>query len=121
MAEGRWVKLYQKMLDDPAFSNSTPAQFKVLITVLLLVTWTPYKWDVLGREFTLQPGEVFISTRDLADRARVTRQSVRSSLVRFEKLGFLTHKATHAQPKTNPRGTHAQPKTNPTIIKKIRR
>lgn len=132
MAEGRWVKLYQKMLDDPAFSNSTPAQFKVLITVLLLVTWTPYKWDVLGREFTLQPGEVFISTRDLADRARVTRQSVRSSLVRFEKLGFLTHKATHnghlihivnwekyqgnraeANPQGNPRPTQDQPTGHP--------
>lgn len=53
---GGWVKLYQKLLDDPAFFNSTPAQFKVFVTVLLLVTWTPYKWDVLGHEFTLQPG-----------------------------------------------------------------
>ena len=131
---GGWVKLYQKLLDDPAFFNSTPAQFKVFVTVLLLVTWTPYKWDVLGHEFTLQPGEVFISTRDLAYRAGdgVTREVVRKALVRFEKLGIWTLKRTQRghlihivnwgkyqsnsneqNPAENPSGTQGEPKQNP--------
>lgn len=96
MAEGNWIKLYRKMIDDPIFVNSTGPQVKVLLTVMFLAAWTPKKWDVLGHEFTIQPGEVFISTRDLADRAGddVSRDVVRKALVRFEKLGFWTLKST---------------------------
>lgn len=96
MAEGNWIKLYRKMIDDPIFVNSTGPQVKVLMAVMFLAAWTPKKWDVLGHEFTIQPGEVFISTRDLADRAGddVSRDVVRKALVRFEKLGFWTLKRT---------------------------
>ena len=92
MAEGNWIKLYRKMVDDPIFVNSTGPQVKVLLTVMFLAAWTPKKWDVLGHEFTIQPGEVFISTRDLTDRAGddVTHKVVRGALARFEKMGFWT-------------------------------
>lgn len=130
MAEGNWIKLYRKMIDDPIFVNSTGTQVKVLLTVMFLAAWTPKKWDVLGHEFTIQPGEVFISTRDLADRAGddVSREVVRKALVRFEKLGFWTLKRTHkgtlihivnwrkyqlydseGNPRENPQGTHGEP------------
>ena len=94
MAEGNWIKLYRKMIDDPAFVNSTGPQVKVLLTVMFLAAWAPKKWDMLGHEFTIQPGEVFISTRDLADRAGddVSHKVVRGALARFEKLGFWTLK-----------------------------
>ena len=97
MAEGNWIKLYRKMIDDPIFVNSTGPQVKVLLTVMFLAAWTPKKWDVLGHEFTVQPGEVFISTRDLADRAGddVSHKVVRGALARFEKLGFWTLKRAH--------------------------
>lgn len=97
MAEGNWIKLYRKMIDDPAFVNSTGPQVKVLLTVMFLAAWTPKKWDVLGHEFTIQPGEVFISAYELARRAGddVSRDVVRKALVRFEKLGFWTLKRTH--------------------------
>lgn len=97
MAEGNWIKLYKKMIDDPAFVNSTGPQVKVLFTVMFLAAWTPKKWDVLGHEFTIQPGEVFISAYELARRAGddVSRDVVRKALVRFEKLGFWTLKRTH--------------------------
>lgn len=134
MAEGNWIKLYRKMIDDPIFVNSTGPQVKVLMTVMFLAAWTPKKWDVLGHEFTIQPGEVFISTRDLADRAGddVSREVVRKALVRFEKLGFWTLKRTRKgtlihivnwrkyqlydsewNPIENPRGTHREPTENP--------
>ena len=92
MAEGNWIKLYRKMIDDPVFVNSTPAQVKVLLTVMFLAAWAPKKWDVLGHEFTIQPGEVFISSLELARRAGdgVSRKVVRGALERFEKLGFWT-------------------------------
>ena len=97
MAEGNWIKLYRKMVDDPVFVNSTPAQVKVLLTVMFLAAWAPKQWDVLGRKFTIPPGGVFISSRDLADRAGegVTRDVVRKALVRFEKMGFWTLRRTH--------------------------
>lgn len=96
MAEGNWIKLYRKMIDDPIFVNSTGPQVKVLMTVMFLAAWTPKKWNVLGHEFTIQPGEVFISSLELARRAGddVSREVVRKALVRFEKLGFLTTKRT---------------------------
>jgi hypothetical protein len=97
MAEGNWIKLYRKMVDDPIFVNSTGPQVKVLLTVMFLAAWTPKKWDVLGHEFTIQPGEVFISAYELARRAGddVSRDVVRKALVRFEKMGFWTLKRTH--------------------------
>ena len=134
MAEGNWIKLYRKMIDDPIFVNSTGPQVKVLMTVMFLAAWTPKKWDVLSHEFTIQPGEVFISTRDLADRAGddVSREVVRKALVRFEKLGFWTLKRTRkgtlihivnwgkyqlydseGNPRENPRRTHGEPTENP--------
>lgn len=134
MAEGNWIKLYRKMIDDPIFVNSTGPQVKVLMTVMFLAAWTPKKWDVLGHEFTIQPGEVFISTRDLADRAGddVSREVVRKALVRFEKLGFWTLKRTRngtlihivnwrkyqlydseGNPMENPPRTHREPTGNP--------
>ena len=134
MAEGNWIKLYRKMIDDPIFVNSTGPQVKVLMTVMFLAAWAPKKWDVLGHEFTIQPGEVFISTRDLADRAGddVSREVVRKALVRFEKMGFWTLKRTRKgmlisivnwrkyqlydgkeNPRENPRGTHGEPTENP--------
>ncbi len=134
MAEGNWIKLYRKMVDDPIFVNSTGPQVKVLLTVMFLAAWTPKKWDVLGHEFTIQPGEVFISTRDLADRAGddVSREVVRKALVRFEKMGFWTLKRTRKgmlisienwrkyqlydgkeNPRENPRRTHGEPTENP--------
>ena len=36
MAEGNWIKLYRKMVDDPIFVNSTGPQVKVLLTVMFL-------------------------------------------------------------------------------------
>lgn len=134
MAEGNWIKLYRKMVDDPIFVNSTGPQVKVLMTVMFLAAWTPKKWDVLGHEFIIQPGDVFISTRDLADRAGddVSREVVRKALVRFEKLGFWTLKRTREgtlihivnwrkyqlydsewNPRENPHGTHGEPMANP--------
>lgn len=130
MAEGNWIKLYRKMIDDPIFVNSTGPQVKVLMTVMFLAAWTPKKWDVLGHEFTIQPGEVFISTRDLADRAGddVSREVVRKALVRFEKLGFCTLKRTRKGTRIHivnwrkyqlydsegtPQGTHGEPTENP--------
>lgn len=97
MAEGNWIKLYRKMIDDPIFVNSTGPQVKVLMTVMFLAAWTPKKWDVLGHELTIQPGEVFISAYELARRAGddVSRDVVRKALVRFEKMGFWTLKRTH--------------------------
>ena len=134
MAEGNWIKLYRKMVDDPIFVNSTGPQVTVLLTVMFLAAWTPKEWDVLGHEFTIQPGEVFISTRDLADRAGddVSREVVRKVLVRFEKMGFWTLKRTRkgmlihivnwrkyqlydseGNPRENPQRTHGEPTENP--------
>lgn len=95
MAEG-YFKIWRSLFEDPIFLNSTPAQVKVLFTILNAVSWKERKWDEFGEKFVIKPGQIYISTRDLAEICGdgVTRQVVRGALVRFEKLGFLTQSTT---------------------------
>lgn len=91
MAKG-YFKIWRSLIEDPIFLHSTPAQIKVLIAILSIVSWKERKWDDFGHKFVIKPGQIYISTRDLAKLCGdgITRDLVRSALKRFEKLGFLT-------------------------------
>lgn len=95
--EDGFIRLYRSLLNDPIWFNSTPAQAKVLITLLCMVTWTPRQWDILGKPIMLQPGQCFTSLTQVALRAGsgVTPKIVRNALNRFEKLGFLALERAH--------------------------
>jgi len=90
-----YIRLWRSLADSPVWTCSTANQKVVLITILLHVRWDSIRWDVLGKEFTIGPGEMFTSIRKLADMAGVTQQIVRTALERFEVTGFLTRKVTH--------------------------
>ena len=90
-----YIRLWRSLADSPVWTCSTANQKVVLITILLHVRWDSIRWDVLGKEFTIGPGEMFTSIRKLADLAGVTQQIVRTALERFEVTGFLTRKITH--------------------------
>ena len=90
-----YIRLWRSLADSPVWTCSTANQKVVLITILLHVRWDSIRWDVLGKEFTIGPGEMFTSIRKLADMAGVTQQIVRTALERFEMTGFLTRKVTH--------------------------
>lgn len=90
-----YIRLWRSIADSPVWTCSTANQKVVLITILLHVRWNSIRWDVLGKEFTIGPGEIFTSIRKLADMAGVTQRVVRTALDRFESVNFLTRKVTH--------------------------
>lgn len=90
-----YIRLWRSIADSPVWTCSTANQKVVLITILLHVRWNSIRWDVLGKGFTIGPGEIFTSIRKLADMAGVTQRVVRTALDRFESVNFLTRKATH--------------------------
>lgn len=95
-----WIKLYRKFIEDPIYRNSTAPQVKVLLAVMCSAVWKEREWDIRGQKITLRPGQAFMTQRRLADICGkdVTRDVVRKSIARFEKMGFWT-------PKQTPQGT----------------
>lgn len=91
-----YIKLYRSLLEDPIWTNSTAEQCVILIQLLFFVTWKPKKWDVFGRQFTLNPGQGFVSIREFSKICghEISYQNVRTAFKRFENLGFLTQEPT---------------------------
>ena len=64
------------------------------MTILLLASATSKQWVWQGHQFKVCPGQFITSLNSLADKAKVSVQSVRSAIARLEKLGFLTNEST---------------------------
>ncbi len=96
MADGGWIKLYRKVLDDHLWQLSNPVQKVIMITLLLMANHAAKDWEWSGRKFIVQPGQFITSLDSIQARAGsgVTTQNVRTSLRRFEKMGFLTNQST---------------------------
>lgn len=96
MSEQGFVSLHRCLMDKPIWLNSTPEQKVVLITLLMMANHKPKEWEWMGEKFEIKPGE-FITSLDsivLKSGKGISKQNVRSALVRFEKLQFLTNKST---------------------------
>jgi uncharacterized phage protein (TIGR02220 family) len=91
-----FLKLHRCLMKKPIWLNSTPEQKTILITVLMMVNFSETSWEWKGEKFTTQPGQTITSIDSIMKYAGkgITIQNVRSSLLRFEKLGFLTNEST---------------------------
>ncbi len=91
-----WIRLYRKLLTDPVWLTSTPEQKAVLIAILLMANHTESEWEWMGEKFRVNPGEFVTSLESIrvASGKGISIQNVRSAIARFEKLNFLTYKAT---------------------------
>lgn len=91
-----WIKIYRNLLSDPLWQLSTPEQKSILITVLLMANYTATQWEWKGEKFECQPGQFITSLERIAIACGkgIKTQNVRTALVRFEKLGFLTNEST---------------------------
>lgn len=96
MADKGWVSLWREVLDKPIWLLSTSGQRSVLIAILLSVNHAEKNWEWQGKPYVAKPGQMITSMEHLAEKSGkgVTRQVVRGSLERFEKLGFLTKQST---------------------------
>jgi hypothetical protein len=91
-----YIKLYRELIDKPIWLKSTAEQKAVLITLLLLANHEIGEWEWKGEKFKVFPGQFVTSLDSIKDKTGrgISIQNVRSSLNRFEKLHFLTNKAT---------------------------
>jgi len=86
------------VIDSEMFAALSPAAAKVLIWCLHQTNWkeSQIEWD--GGTKTLQPGQLVVSERGIAERLNLTRQQVRCAFRSFEKWDFATRKGTHNGP-----------------------
>lgn len=93
---GGWVKLYRILLDKPIWRQSTPEQKVILITLLLMANHEPCEWEWRGKKFVVQPGQFVTSLPAIQERCGkgISIQNIRTALARFQKLEFLTDKAS---------------------------
>jgi hypothetical protein len=91
-----YIGLYRCLLDKPIWKQSTPEQKTILITILLMVNHQEAEWEWQGEKFKVLPGQKITSLEKIAEASGkgISIQNVRSALLRFEKLGFLTNKST---------------------------
>lgn len=89
-----WVKLHRSILENAVWQCSTPGQKAVLITIMLLANSKPNKWIWKGKKYELKAGQLITSRESLSKQARVSEQTVRGALKRFEMLEFITSEAT---------------------------
>lgn len=95
MADGGWIKLYRKLIDDPVWVLSTPEQKTILITLLLMANHRENKWEWQGQKFNVQPGQMITSIESIRQKSGkgISVKNVRTSLKRFENLGFLANES----------------------------
>lgn len=91
-----FFKIYRELWDKPIWKQSTPIQKTVLLTLLSMVNFAPAEWEWQGQKFNVQPGQTITSLQHIAERCGkgVSVQNVRTALLRFERLEFLTNKST---------------------------
>ncbi|WP_203627563.1 replication protein [Lacticaseibacillus mingshuiensis] len=95
MADGGWIKLYRVLLDDDLWIDCTPVQKVVMITLLLMANHKERKWIWQGKKFVAKPGQMVTSLESIKAEAGkgVSIKNVRSSLDKFQKVGFLANQS----------------------------
>jgi len=91
-----WVSLWRELYEKPIWANSTPEHKIVLIVLLGLVNHEPGGWEWKGNPYTVKRGQTITSLQSIRVLCGkgVSIQNIRTALLRFEKLRFLTNEST---------------------------
>ena len=91
-----WIKIYRVLFDHPIWKNSTAEQKVVLITLIAMANHERNRWEWKGEVFDVGRGQFVTSIESIKNECGkgISTQNVRTALVRFEKLGFLTNEST---------------------------
>ena len=91
-----YIKLWRVLIEKPIWLGSTPEQKAVLITLMCMANHKENQWEWKGDKFKVEPGQFVTSLESIRKNTGlgISIQNVRSSIKRFEKLEFLTYKAT---------------------------
>ena len=92
-----WLKIHRELMDKPIWLNSTPEQKVILIAILCIVNHSEADWEWEGEKYHCEPGQKITSIDAIKAKCGkgISSQNVRTALLRFEKLGFLTSKSTN--------------------------
>jgi DnaD/phage-associated family protein len=92
-----WIKLYRELLKKAIWSQSTPEQKTILITLLMMANHDVKEWEWKGKKYICEPGEFITSLESIRENAGkgISIQNIRTALVRFEKYDFLTSEVTN--------------------------
>ena len=91
-----WIKLYRPLLKDVVWQKSTPEQKVILITILLMVNHGEKDCEWMGEKYQCKPGQRVTSLATIQENCGkgISTQNIRTALVHFEKLDFLTNEST---------------------------
>jgi DNA replication protein DnaD len=92
-----YLKLWRELFLKPIWTDSTPEQKVILITLLGMANFSDREWEWKGKGYRANRGEFVTSLRSIADNAGfgVTIKKVRTALERFENYGFLASQTTN--------------------------
>lgn len=97
MGNDGYIKVWRRLFNHPIWLNSTPEQKCILIVLMELANHSDNQWEWHGKMFTLKRGQMITSNIKIAEACGkgVSTQNVRTALVRFKKLNFLTYESTN--------------------------
>lgn len=92
-----WVKVHRSLLEKPIWTEATPEQKVILVTLLMMATHAERQWEWKGVQYALQPGQMITSLQSLEQKCgkSVSIQKIRTALKRFVRYGFLTDESTN--------------------------
>jgi len=92
-----WIKLHRELMDKPIWSESSPEQKTILITLLMMASHTEKEWEWKGEKYAIQPGQFITSLPSIVQKSGegISIQNVRTALARFKKYDFLTDEPTN--------------------------
>jgi hypothetical protein len=89
-----WIKLHRETLEKAIWKCSTAEQKVIFITILMLANHKENQWIWKGQKFCCLPGQFITSLNTLSFYSGCSEQNIRTALVKFEKLDFLTNETT---------------------------
>lgn len=92
-----WISLHREIVEKAIWTESTPEQKVILITLLLLANHKEKEWEWKGDKYKAKPGQFVTSLQSIAKKSGkgITVQNVRTAINRFEKYEFLTNESTN--------------------------
>ncbi|MBB6215624.1 DNA replication protein DnaD, partial [Anaerosolibacter carboniphilus] len=92
-----WIKLHRELLVKPIWTESTPEQKTILITLLMMANHKEKEWEWKGQKYKARPGQFVTSLESIAKKSGlgISIKNVRTALKRFEKYEFLANESTN--------------------------
>lgn len=95
MNKGYFI-IWRRLFDHPLWTQTTPEQKAILITLIGMANHSEKKWFWKGEEFTCKRGQIVTSLEEIANKSGpgITKQHVRTALQKLQKYNFLTNEST---------------------------